>query len=267
MKIKNRFVQPFVPAALAAIALAGFAASAHAQISAPVVSVEFNRWGPQYSIGAGSAGLVPEGDWTLVTQNNNSGSVSNLVDSTGAATTVGCSFAAPGDDGMTQLGQTLPFATPDNALLAGGLTENSYNGPTGNIGNVTLSNIPYASYDLIIYLEGQAVVNDFNVTLSGGPAYTDVAFNTGDWTASPVVYTPITASGGTGNYVEYSNLTGASQTFTWNADWDNSYSQDGGVTGFQIVSTGAVPEPATWATALCGLGMLLGFRKFRGRKA
>lgn len=60
-----------------------------------------------------------------------------------------------------------------------------------------------------------------------------------------------------GNYIEFTNLTGATQSISVAADL-----QFGpvGVNGFQI---NAIPEPSTWAMLLGGIGLLMVSRRFR----
>ncbi len=198
-----------------------------------VVSYQFDAFGSTYGIAStASAGVVPAAHWNVNINAAASGTFSGLVDSTGASTTIAGSYSSKYSDYnyTASRGYGLP-TSPNQSLFTSFVAEDYWSG--GGTGTLSLTNIPYSNYDLIVYLQGSSgQTSSLNVTLSGGPTYTNTIPNNADTLASPVVFTQITASGQLGNYVRYTGLTGSTKTFTFS----NSGSGSGtGISGFQIV--------------------------------
>lgn len=95
-----------------------------------------------------------------------------------------------------------------------------------------------------------------------------------------ITYTP--TGGGDGEFsfyangTDYQDITGVTSAqvqalqyvgFDLHNPLTANSAPDEGFTNFTLIETESVPEPATWAAALCGLGMLLGLQKYRTRKA
>lgn len=250
---------------LAAAVAAGVMTIGGAAQAAPttIISYQFSQSGAQIAstdtAGVGSAthwnvnikggGVPTSGNLNVLSGSSSS----SLVDSTGASTTLTGSYSS-------SLGSSYVYlygsnSTPNNKIFSAliGATQ-----PNTQNGTLSLANIPYASYDLIVYLQdNNDSRNDghISISLAGGPTYTGLTFNSLDSSASPVVFTQITGSNGSGNYVKFADLTGSTQDFTFN---NSAFTYGAGVSGFQIVE---VPEPAS--LALLGLGGALLLRRRR----
>jgi hypothetical protein len=192
------------------------------------------------------------GEYAQANYNNVWSQASNLVlnDHTGAATTA-------------TLTTTGAFFTSVATLTPAG-TDETFNlgiAHSPNPWSWTVNNIPYPSYDIIVYVPGGGLDREFGnwggVSIGGTTFYTRPPLynNPGYFDGDPETPFPYVGPGpsnpgaeyGT-NYVQFSNLTGSSQTI--------SISQAGiwaDVGGFQIVG---VPEPATGATLGAGLGIV-----------
>ena len=117
-----------------------------------------------------------------------------------------------------------------------------------------MTEIPYASYDIIVYFSSDGAGREGDVT-DGSTNYSFV--NVGQSSVSGVnaLLVPTTDTAGayttTANYAVFSGLSGASQTVTVQMRDDDEW---GGIAGFQLVE---VPEPATLGLlSLCGLLLL-----------
>jgi hypothetical protein len=139
-----------------------------------------------------------------------------------------------------------------NATLTSGELFNGWPGsPT-----LTISSIPYATYDVYLYASidasgrsettgltpagGSEQFYSFK-TESGGSTWTQA---TSTWNGSGTAPTLSTA-----NYIEYTGLTASSFTLEWGAPGN------GGLNGIQIVPVTA-PEPSSVALMLVGMGGL-----------
>lgn len=218
--------------------------------------------GTDRALGASqSAGVVSQINW--MNYGSSSASGVTLTDSTGATTTAA----------MTFTGSVLPVLT-----TAAGVDEtngdevlnNSYVGAFSAPFTFTITSVPYATYDLITY------VNSSN----GGPRPVSTTVgSTTLWGATPASgtgagyvdgntvtpFTYISALGATsgaatpnGNYFLFSGLTGSTLTFSMNSTTDIPQ-----ITAFQIID--AVPEPGS-ALLLFGGCCALGLRRLRGKR-
>jgi len=175
-----------------------------------------------------SAGLstVAQSHWNVLT--GASFSSHALTDSSGANTTATLSGSANGT--YWSGGSSAPPA--GNAKLASGELFNGWPGsPT-----LTVSNIPYANYDVYVYagIDATGRAETVGLTPSGG-AEQFYSFTTegggSAWTAATSTWngTGTKPSLPSANYVHYTGLTASSFTLAWGAPGN------GGLNGIQIV--------------------------------
>jgi hypothetical protein len=195
-----------------------------------------------------------------------------LLSNTGATT--GVTFNLTGLSGGT-----ISSRSPQGTSLPGAdgqLTGSVFYSSTGlslSMGGL----IPTEAYDLIAYVNEPDYEGPLNVqaTLNGSSFYLTTSAQGPAPTYSPSVTSYIQSttttansnpalSYATANYVEFTGVSGA----VLNADAlsvvgvsQNPYNSAAtvpfaGLTGFQVIDVGAVPEPSTWAMMLGGLGML-----------
>jgi hypothetical protein len=173
---------------------------------------------------------------------------SNLFDSAGVATALsvtGTSFADGWWNYYSVLGSGV---VPDVDGTYNNLLLNGYN--NNGADNLTLSDIPYAQYDLYVYFNSDTAGRAGTVTV-GSTTYDYSTLGSAANSGANAVFTQTTSTGGANpgaDYAVFSGLTGSSQTInTVVPSW-------GGVCGFQIV---AVPEPGVTALfGLAGLAMM-----------
>lgn len=186
------------------------------------------------------AGVVSVANWNNSYPSN---PTANLLDSSGAATTLGFSTSAggwriqgshPGPDGD---------GTYNKELLNGYLDASSQK-------TVAISGIPYNSYSIYVYLSAD-VANRAGVVSVGAKQYdfkTLGAAAISGGNASLLQTTSTNGSNPAASYAVFTNLTGASQTITW------QIIGNGGIAGFQVVSNADVavaistqpPASAVW---------------------
>ena len=189
-----------------------------------------------------SAGLIAQTNWNNASSITESpspsyGSLSNLTDSTGSATDTSISWS--GHDTWNIGNSSIVDSTMMNAYLDAGGTPIS----------ITVTNVPYATYDVYAYVGsdgngrvGHGLINGLTdtaryYTVAGLTSYVEATATTVDASASA-------------NYIHFSGVTGSS--FTYAQAWDKEYFS--GLCGLQIVS--AVPEPSAMillGSALIGL--------------
>lgn len=211
----------------------------------------------------GTDGVAPAAHWNNVTAGWDWGGATGLLDDTGWATTAAVTCVSHPDG--THWWVTGPTAGLDNLLV----------GPWGGDGGYganaipnKITNIPYATYDIIAYANPPYAGNhtlwvDSNPTASN-PTNAPVAgsqywFSQTGNTPGFVQMTNNTnnASFPAQNYVVFSGLSGPNQTL-WVDGLAGATNQ--AFTGFQIVdTTSSVPEPAS--LGILGLGGLLAIRR------
>jgi lysophospholipase L1-like esterase len=191
------------------------------------IAIQFQGQGTAL-LSTDSAGLaaVAQTNWNVLPGASFSGST--LVNSSGTATTMTLTGSANG--GYWSGGSSAPPA--GNAKLASGELYNSWPGsPT-----LTVSNIPYAKYDVYVYAGIDAPGRNETVSLtpSGGSAQF-YSFTTEAGGSAWTLATSTWNGSGTApslpsaNYVHYSGLTASSFTMAWGAPGN------GGLNGIQIV--------------------------------
>jgi hypothetical protein len=190
------------------------------------------------------AGVVAKGNWNNATangQNPINATLNSLTDDTGAVTTASVNYVTPN----TWTIGTLPSnPTGDQKMLHGYLDVNNVALST----TVTLSNLPFAQYDVYVYTLGDQSGRNGTYTIG-----------TQSNTTSPTL--PFNGTYTLGNnYTLFSDITGDS--FTLTAKPTNAAGVRSPVNGIQIV---AVPAPGALVTtilgALPGVSLLLRRRR------
>jgi hypothetical protein len=201
------------------------------------------------------AGVVPVGNWTGTWN----GSFQNfgptdLIDSNGNPTTLDISGVGFGDYAISfsHPGQDTD-GTWNKELINGYLNAGASVNP--QVSMFTLSEIPYAAYDIIAYFTSDAAGRTGTVT-DGTTTYdftTIGAPSTAGPNALLVQTSSTTGLNPTTNYAVFSGLSGASQVITANIP------SFGGLAGIQVVEV--VPEPSS----LCVLSLVSGIIALQAR--
>lgn len=191
---------------------------------------------------------------------------SGLKDSNGNTVAFGVGYA-PGAsdpihyDAANVWGTGIASTTANNRLMRGYLDSNDGNSASQPFAEI--KGIPYAKYDVVVYVDGDVTngqlgqywLEAFNSTLLTSKVYVN---DVGNFSGTFVQAIPSTVqgSGGTGNYLVFRGLTATE--FRLRGDQGNGTRSP--LNAFQIVEV--VPEPAT---AMLGLGslMVLGLRRRR----
>ena len=240
-------------ALILALAAAG---SAHAAI----ISWSVDQFGTVTT----TTGVAPAANWNNTVPSGGSPyvgkTVDNLNDDSGAATTLDISY---GSWGAWRIQGSHPGTDADGTsnkeLLNGYLNAGpaAWN-PSVTASSIAISEIPYASYDLIVYFSSDAAGREGQVA-NGAVTFYFSTLGADSIAGANATLTQTTSTSDAnhagGNYAVFSGLSGTSQTITVqmrdNDEW-------GGIAGFQIV---AVPEPSAALLALAGFATLAGRRR------
>jgi hypothetical protein len=237
-----------------ALLVAGAAVTANAQ---SIIS-----WNENNGVGSGGnnvpstgvAGVVPAINWnnSNLSQGN---TFSGLVNNTGTATTLGFTIAGSwGDWGIGLVTSHDANGTYNEELLGG--YANTSSGVSGGSLTVSITGIPYSSYDVIAYFGSDAAGRTGTIKdANAGLTYDFLTIGVPAISGANAVLTQTTDTGGgnpSADYAIFSNVSGSSDTLTL------SIPNGGGLEGFQIV---AVPEPGTMALAALGGASLLFWRR------
>jgi hypothetical protein len=202
------------------------------------------RDNPTSLLSTDTAGVISVANWNNATANGQSpinATLNNLTDDTGAVTTASVNYVTPN---TWTIGVLPSNPTGNQKMMEGYLDVNN----TALSTTVTVSNLPFNEYDVLVYTLGDAngrngtytIGNQSKTTAPMGP------FN-GNFTLG-------------NNYTLLSDITGSS--FTLTAHPTNAAGFRSPVNGIQIV---AVPAPGALVTtllgALPGVGLLLRRRR------
>lgn len=234
-------------------ALLIFSLATAATAPAAIVSWSVDQFGTVTT----TAGVVSAANWNNTVPSGGSPyvgqTVNDLIDDSGATTTLDISY---GSWGAWRLQPSHPGADGDGSnnkeLLNGYLNA----GPAGwnpsvTSSSVAISNIPYASYNIIVYFSADVAGREGSV-LNGANTYYFSTLGPASISNSNATLTQTTSTSTSdyagATYAVFTGLSGTAQTITVqmrdNDEW-------GGIAGFQVV---AVPEPS--AALLGGLGLL-----------
>jgi hypothetical protein len=234
--------------------LAGVAllAAAATSVSAQVISWNLDNNG---TIGGASqyAGVVLANNWNNSWPSN---PTTDLMDNSGTATTLDLAYGSwgtwsiqgshPGQDANGSYNKELL-----NGYLNAGPA--GWNPPITD-SHVTLTQIPYAQYDIYVYFSSDAADRPGYVT-DGTTSYYFNTLGAPSISGADALLVQTTETSNANhpgaNYAVFSGLSGASQTLSVQMEQNDLW---GGIAGFQVVS---VPEPSALALGAIGL-MIVG---------
>ena len=236
---------------------AGFAAQAQS-----VISWNLDRYGT--ISGADQAGVVLAANWNNSWPSN---PTSNLIDNSGAATTLNLSYGSYNQWSIDGSGGPAPGQDADGSYNRNLLNGYLNSGPAAwspSITNsyVTLTSIPYSLYDVYIYFSSDTAGRIGNVT-DGTTTFDFSTIGPAEISGSSALLTQTTDTTGanpSADYAVFTDESASSLTLTVNAL--NGNDQWLGIAGFQIVE---VPEPSAMALVGCGLGLLAWKKRARAR--
>lgn len=227
-----------------AILLAAFAGSA----SANTVSWHINNGnGPLSPTDSAGVNLVT--NWVVATGN---GTINNLGDNTGAATTLDITASSP--FGPWRMSGSTPAQDSDGSYNKRMI--NPYLNAAGNT-SVALSQIPYASYTIYVYFSSDTAGRTGTVT-DGTTTYSFTTIGPASIGGGNATLTQTTDTGGgnpSANYAVFTNLSGASKTITCNVG------SGGGLSSVQIVDT----TPASFLTLAADISVDAPTTNYAGR--
>ncbi len=205
---------------------------------------------PNYILAPASVAGVPGyamANWNNATgQNGTTANVASgansgvLVNSAGATTGVTVSWSS----NTGTFSSNASFGDPNNQLMGSMLNDGAGNGH-GN--SVTLSNIPYASYEVIAYVGsegGGANGRLSNLNIGSSPTFyfsTDTFPGSNPYTFQQITNTTV-GTFQAGNYAVVPGLSGSSITVTDGAIPNNSNT---GMLGVEIINTASAGLPST----------------------
>lgn len=224
--------------------------------TAEIVSWNYNRYSDAYGSGAQGTSVAGTGAYSASWWNDTwlDGRTTDLLNNAGTATTIDISWVS---FNSWSIQGSHPGTDADGSYNKEILNGYLNSGPAGwnpplTHSAVTLSEIGYSSYDIVVYFSSDVAGREGYVT----DGTTTFYFNTlgpasiASANALFVQATDTTENGYTAaaNYAVFSGLSGASQTLTVQM---RDLEEWGGIAAVQLV----VPEPATML--LLGLGGLL----------
>jgi autotransporter-associated beta strand protein len=228
-------------------------------ISNLTISWDFNSWGFANSTGDGaqpvpgtSAGLALATNWNDSWEENESAvnssgvTVNNLFDITGATTSAGLTYAAyngyAGDGDGYRPNQDAN-GTYNMQMLNGYLNAGpaAWSPPITN-SYVALTNIPYSTYDVVVYIDADTSGRNFR--LSDGPTsyYATTPGGVAEVEGTNALFLPTTQTNNTqapgADFAFFPGLTGSTNKFTCYPLSGND--QWLGISGFQVIQASNV---------------------------
>jgi hypothetical protein len=190
----------------------------------------------------GSAGVVPQSNWNNTQSQSGSVASGSVIDDSGA-TVSGMSVSWSADAAHSVGSTDATSEGDDTALMHGGLEEHHTTYGTG-FGDITMTGIPYARYNLYIYINGwNASSRDGEIQLLVGGSVVAgsqrqfLVMGT-DFIDGSHSHSESTGTADEGTYVLWENLTASNLTAQVRKISDNPL-----IVGFQIVEV-AVPDIA-----------------------
>lgn len=229
--------------------------------SASVISWNHDRNGTLSP--ADFAGVVSVANWSNSWPSN---PTTNLVDDSGAATTLDIAVTSFNDWSITGSAPGVDAnGTYNRNLLNGYLNAGPAGwGPPITYSQVTLTEIPFAQYSVIVYFSADVAGREGQVT-DGTTTYFFNTFGPASVSGTDAVLAQTLDTAGTyataANYAIFTGLTGDTRSLTVqmrdNDEW-------GGIAGFQVISS--IPEPSSVATLMGAVALVsvLGLRRRRG---
>jgi len=206
----------------------------------------------------GSLGVVATANWNNLTNAANAAGT-NLMDDSGAATTLDVSFTGWNKDTFNAWGDSR--ADMYSNFL-------HHQGDTMANATVNLSQIPYATYDVYIYYtgfiakqvqawtDGVSTLYGLRGPASGGGLAGYVQYQT---TSEAAALADAAAGTAGGNYLKFTGLTAPGLILTSLGLPDQSGFEQDGIAGIQIVNTAPVNTFASWMSGFPGVGSATGF--------
>jgi hypothetical protein len=231
-------------------------------VSAGSIGVNFTGGNSGATVGStDQPGIAPGANWNNFAS---AGTGYALNDDSGSLTTATLSFSGPGYAGFPY---PVTPNTATNAMYSGGL----YDG--GGQWGVSVSNIPYAAYNVYVYTSTADASSSVSWVSDGATTYyyqgNGADYPGADGLPMPTVTSlvqttstdPLNPTFGMSQYQIFSGETGSTFTLTNGVGESNVFSNN--IFGLQIVdaSGSASPEPASFLLIAGGLGAMLAARR------
>jgi hypothetical protein len=170
------------------------------------------------------AGSYKAADWNVAP--GGSSSTATLLHDASGSTSAGVNLASYNSTAASTISE--PSSPTGDQELFEGYIQSPYTG----LPSVSLSNIPFSNYTLVVYVESDSGGRTGCVSTSGSP--TKYYYSTEGGANQPASYVQITSTTSgtytTGNYVVFTGLNGSTQTITLNGQ--NNWA---GICGVQII--------------------------------
>ncbi len=255
-----------------AMVLGGWSVPAQASIIGDVVSLNWRadntNNGTLASDGTTQSGVLDSVHWTTTTMTANNVLTSNLKNNSGNATTIDIRQNASTQD---QKSSPLTYTgTNDDLLMLGtglGWRGNAGLADTNRYTLIQASEIPYAEYDVIIYVARNSTNHTIGFSLGSMTTPTAERFiqPIQQPVTPPVTWTESTATASgdaiAGNYIRFTGLTASSFDIYARTSL-GSGSGRSVISGIQIVQI--IPEPGSLALLAVGSLLMLPRRAQRG---
>lgn len=221
------------------------------------IGINFGAGRAETALGAGDvAGVVAQTNWNNAS--GGSGSLTVLNNDSGSAS--GASVAWDTDE---QWSQGVGITDPNVNLLNGWISANGAAASNA----IDITNIPFAAYDLYVYMNHDRETEDVDITGPFGTFRlheTDLDLEEGLAAALTFVQQTATADGDPtqeGNYAVFSGLTAPDLNLVLGAAGPQGTTTRGAISGIQIVES-VVPEPSA-SLLLILAGIAGGLRRRR----